>query len=272
MAAIDIPAHGFGAGLSSPEAAAQLARFGPNHVDGEARLAPLALVSRQFASPLVLILVFGAAVSAVLATWVEAIIILAIVAGSAALGFAQEYRAGAAVTALRRRLALTAQVMRDGSTRTLAATEIVPGDLVLLSAGNLVPADGCVLEAKDFLVSEAALTGESFPAEKRAGEPVFLGTSVRSGTAAVEITATGKGTKYGAIAARLKYRAPETEFARGVRRFGELLVRVMVLMVLFVLAVNQLLGRPVVESLLFSVGLAVSLTPELLPAIMCVSL
>jgi len=259
-------------GLSTAQARAALERHGANTVEDEPRLAPLALAAHQFASPLVLILVFGAAVSAVLRNWFEACIILAIVAGSAALGFAQEYRAGAAVGALRRRLALTSEVVRDGAGRRIAAAEIVPGDVVLLAAGNLVPADGVVLEARDFLLSEAALTGESFPAEKHAGEPVFLGTSVRSGTASVRISATGAATRYGAIAARLKGAAPETEFARGVRRFGELLVRVMVVMVLFVLTVNQLLGRPVVESLLFAVALAVGITPELLPAIVSVTL
>jgi Mg2+-importing ATPase len=259
-------------GLSTAQARAALARHGANAVQGETRLAPLALAAHQFASPLVLILVFGAAVSAALRNWFEALIILAIVAGSAALGFAQEYRAGAAVAALRRRLALTAQVVRDGAVRTVPAAGIVPGDVVVLAAGNLVPADAMVLEAKDFLLSEAALTGESFPTEKRSGERVFLGTSVRSGTANVEVTHTGRHTAYGAIAARIGQRAPEPEFARGVRQFGTLLVRVMVLVVLFVLTVNQLLGRPVVESLLFAVALAVGLTPELLPAIVSVTL
>ncbi len=259
-------------GLSTVQARALLARHGANAVQSETRLAPLALAAHQFASPLVLILVFGAAVSAALRNWFEALIILAIVAGSAALGFAQEYRAGAAVAALRRRLALTAEVVRDGTLRTVPAAGIVPGDVVVLAAGNLVPADAMVLEAKDFLLSEAALTGESFPTEKRSGERVFLGTSVRSGTANVEVTHTGRHTAYGAIAARIGQSAPEPEFARGVRQFGTLLVRVMVLVVLFVLTVNQLLGRPVVESLLFAVALAVGLTPELLPAIVSVTL
>jgi Mg2+-importing ATPase len=259
-------------GLSTAQAHAALERHGTNTVEDEPRLAPLALAARQFASPLVLILVFGAAVSAVLRNWFEAFIILAIVAGSAALGFTQEYRANAAVSALRRRLALTAEVVRDGAPRRMAASQIVPGDVVLLAAGNLVPADGVVLEARDFLLSEAALTGESFPTEKRSGERVFLGTSVRSGTANVKVTHTGRHTAYGAIAARIGQSAPEPEFARGVRQFGTLLVRVMVLVVLFVLTVNQLLGRPVVESLLFAVALAVGLTPELLPAIVSVTL
>jgi Mg2+-importing ATPase len=260
------------AGLSAAEAALRLARYGHNELDGKPALVPWRLAARQLESPLVLILVFGAALAAALGNWLEATIILAIVTGSAALGFVQEYRAGTAVAALRQRLALMARVVRDGAPRSLPAAEIVPGDIVLLSAGNLVPADARVLEATDFLLSEAALTGESFPTEKRGGEPVFLGTSVRSGTASVEVTKTGAQTAYGAIAARVVLQAPPTEFARGIRQFGYLLVRVMVVVVLFVLTVNQLLGRAPVESLLFAVALAVGLTPELLPAIVSVTL
>ena len=185
---------------------------------------------------------------------------------------------------LRKRLALTVRVRRDGALQTVEALQLVPGDIVLLSAGNLIPADGLVLEARDFLVTEASLTGESFPVEKQPGvlsadtpiaqrtNAVFLGTSVRSGTATVLVVHTGEHTAFGAIGARLRVAAPETEFARGVRQFGVLLMRVMVVMVLFVLIVNQLLGRPWIESLLFAVALAVGLSPELLPAIVSVTL
>jgi Mg2+-importing ATPase len=271
-------------GLSAAEAAERLRRLGANTVEDQPRLTALRLLLRQFESPLVLILVFGAAISLILRDWVDASIILVIVLGSTLLGFVQEYRASAAVVALRRRLALTVQVMRDGAVRTVAASAIVPGDVIQLSAGNLVPADGVVLEAKDFLVTEASLTGESFPVEKSpevvapatplAGRTncVFLGTSVRSGTATVLVMKTGRDTAFGAVAARLHERAPETEFARGVRQFGYLLVRVMVVMVVFVLAVNHVLDRPIIESLLFAVALAVGISPELLPAIVSVTL
>jgi Mg2+-importing ATPase len=271
-------------GLTTREAADRLQRHGPNAVEDQRQLSALRLLLRQFESPLVLVLVFGAAVSVILRDWVDASIILLIVLGSALLGFVQEYRASNAVAALRRRLALTARVLRDGEVRTSAASAIVPGDVILLAAGNLVPADGVVLEATDFLVSQASLTGESFPVEKRPGPVppgtalsgrtncVYLGSSVRSGTATVLVVHTGRATAFGAVAARLKQRPAETEFTRGVRQFGYLLVRVMVLMVLFVVMVNQLLDRPVIESLLFAVALAVGLSPELLPAIVSVTL
>jgi len=271
-------------GLAAQEAAQRLRDHGPNAVEDQRQLTPFRLLLRQFASPLVLVLVFGAAVSLALHDWGDAAIILVIVVGSALLGFFQEYRASAAVAELRRRLALNAKVLRDGQVETIMAIDIVPGDVIQLSAGNLVPADSIVLSATDFLVSEASLTGESFPVEKQPGvlpaaaplagrtNSVFLGTSVRSGTATVLVARTGRGTVYGAIADQLNMRPEETEFARGVRQFGYLLVRVMVLMVLFVLTVNQLLGRPVFESLLFAVALAVGLSPELLPAIVSVTL
>lgn len=271
-------------GLTSARAVAQLAAAGPNSVDDPEHWSALRLLLRQFASPLVFILAFAASISLILQQWIDAAIILAIVLGSSLLGFLQEIRASTAVGELKKRLALTARVMRDGAEQVLPVTQIVPGDVVILSAGNLIPADGLVLEAQDFLVSEASMTGESFPVEKRPGivaaaaalskrtNTVFLGSSVRSGTARMLAVRTGRRTEFGAIAARLRAHQPETEFARGVRQFGYLLIRVMVVIVLFVLTVNVALDRPVVESLLFAAALAVGLSPELLPAIISVTL
>jgi Mg2+-importing ATPase len=222
-------------GLASDTAASRLATEGPNSVDDAPRLSALRLLLRQFESPLVLILAFAAAISLVLQQWVDAGIILAIVLGSALLSFFQEYRASAAVEELKKRLALTARVLRDGAERVIPVTGIVPGDVILLQAGNLIPADGRVIAAQDFLVSEASMTGESFPVEKRPGtvaddaplagrtNTVFLGASVRSGTARVLVVRTGRRTEFGAIAARLRSRPEETDFARGVRQFGYLL-------------------------------------------------
>ncbi len=271
-------------GLSAESAAERLRLVGRNSVEGARRLSALRLLLRQFESPLVLILIFGAAISLALREWTDAGIILAIVVGSTLLGFYQEYRASAAIEELRQRLALTCRVLRAGTEQTIAVSTVVPGDVIVLSAGNLVPADGVVIEAKDFLVNEASLTGESFPVEKRPGivppdtplpgrtNTVYLGSSVQSGKATILAVETGRRTAFGAIVARLKARPPETEFGRGIRQFGYLLIRVMVVIVLFVLMVNALLGRPVVESMLFAVALAVGLSPELLPAIISVTL
>jgi Mg2+-importing ATPase len=271
-------------GLEAETAGERLRRFGPNTVTDQDELSGLRLLLRQVESPLVLILIFGAGISLLLREWTDAAIILTIIIASALLGFYQEFRASKAVQRLKRRLALNTRVVRSGVETVVPAAALVPGDVVLLSAGNLVPADGLMLEARDFLVTEAALTGESFPIEKRPGaiaqdnsaggrtNAVFMGSSVRSGTARVLIVETGRRTAFGAIAARLRAREPETEFQRGIRQFGGMLVRVMVVIVLFVLTVNQLLGRPVADALLFAVALAVGLSPELLPAIISVTL
>lgn len=272
------------AGLSSDEAARRLGEAGANLVVEAPSSTLWRLALRQFSSPLVLILVAGALISLVIGDWADALIILAIVAGSAGLGFTQEARASAAVAALHGRLALTTRTRRDGLARRIPASELVPGDVIELTAGNLVPADGVVLEARDFLVIESSLTGESFPVEKQPGMAardaplgartncVFLGSSVRSGAATVLVVRTGRDTAMGEVAGRLAQRPPQTEFERGVRSFGEMLLRVMTIAVVCVLAANQWLGRPVVESLLFAVALAVGLSPELLPAIVSVLL
>ncbi|MBL8226634.1 MAG: magnesium-translocating P-type ATPase [Chromatiales bacterium] len=269
-------------GLSADAAAAR--RTAAAGLPASTAGGPRRLLLRQLQSPLVLILVAGASVSLVVREWVDAAIILAIVLGSVALGFLQEYRASRAVAALRSQLALRVRVVRDGREQVVPAPDVVPGDIVLLAAGNLVPGDGVVLEARDFLVVESSLTGESFPVEKRPGtvpesapltgrsNAVFLGTSVRSGTARVLLVRTGADTELGAIAGRLASAEPETAFARGIRQFGYLLLRVMLVMVVFVLVVNEWLGRPLLESLLFAMALAVGLSPELLPAIVSVTL
>ncbi len=271
-------------GLGDAEADRRLSTYGANALADDSTAKALPLLLRQFASPLVLILVFGAIVSFGVQEWIDGGIIIAIVLGSTLLGFWQEYRASQAVQQLKQRLALSCRVLRGGVERTLKVAAIVPGDVFMLSAGNMVPADGLILEARDFLVTEASLTGESFPVEKRAGpvaadapiaarlNTVYLGSSVRSGTATVVAVNTGNATAFGTIAARLRARVPETAFAQGIRHFGYMLLQVMVGIVLFVLIVNQLLGREPVESLLFAVALAVGLSPELLPAIMSVTL
>lgn len=272
------------AGLGQDEAASRLARDGPNELARSDRASPWRLFLRQYESPLVLILVFASIVALAVHELVEASIILAIIFGSTVLGFAQEYHASRALEALRRRTALKARVIRDGAESKIPASEIVTGDIVRLSAGDLAPADGVILDARDFMVSEAALTGEPFPVEKRPGVApdgaplsertncVFAGSSVRSGEATVLIAETGARTAFGEVAQRLRRREPETEFTRGLRHFGYLLLRVMVVLVVFVLIINQVLGRPFLESLLFSVALAVGMSPELLPAIVSVTL
>jgi Mg2+-importing ATPase len=242
------------------------------------------VAARQLRSPLLLLLIVAAAVSMLTGEWLDAAIVVAIVIASAGIGYSREYHAHVAAAALQARIGARADVVRDGHPRRIPSEEVVPGDILLLSAGSLVSADAVVLEAADLYVSEAMLTGESFPVQKQPGVAppaaplaartncVFLGTNVRSGTARCLIVATGAGTAFGAIAHRLTLRAPETEFDRGIRRFGELLGVAMLVLILLVFAAHVFRGRPSIDTLLFAVALAVGLSPELLPAILSVNL
>ena len=244
----------------------------------------LRLFIAQFTSPLVLILIFAAIISAIAGEWTDAIIVIIIVLASATLGFIQEYSASNAVEKLRAQVTIKANVLRDGKVQSIPAEEVVPGDIVQLSAGSLIPADGIVLEARDFFVNQAVLTGETFPVEKKAGpveakagmpervNTVFMGTSARSGSARALIVQTGSRTAFGQIADRLTLRPPETEFERGIRRFGYLLTQIMTVLVLIVFAINVILNKPPIDSFLFAIALAVGIAPELLPAIMSVTL
>jgi Mg2+-importing ATPase len=272
------------AGLSSAEAATRLKDAGPNAVGQKGGASAVAAFARQFRSPLVLILIFAAIVSAFVGEGSEAVIIGAIVLASCLLSFTQEYGASRAMEALTARISRKAAVLRDGAEASIPVEEIVAGDVVRLSAGNLVPADGVLLESCDFNVSESALTGETFPVVKtpgvsapdaqigQRGNAVFTGTSVRSGTASMLVARTADRTEFASIAAALARRAPETEFARGIRRFGYLMTEIMLVIVILVFFANLLLERPAVDSLLFSLALAVGLTPELLPAIISITL
>ena len=271
-------------GIQQTDAEGRLKQFGPNVLKAQRQTTAFWLLLSQFKSPLVLILIFAAIVSAFVGEWTDAIIVLAVVVGSTMLGFAQEYRASRAVEQLRSQVTIKSSVLRDGKPQMTPSEQVVAGDVVLLSAGSLIPADGVVLQATDFFVNQAVLTGESFPVEKTPGiapaqaslaertNSVFMGTSVRSGIARVLIVQTGKATVFGQIAERLSLRPAQTEFERGVQKFGYLLTQVMLVMVVLVLAINIFLAKPPIDSLLFALALAVGLAPELLPAIISITL
>jgi len=271
-------------GLSSVEAAARLARFGPNLIHGERKQALLLQFLAKFRNPLVIILLIASAISAFTGEAASFFIIGAIVIISVTLDFVQEYRAGQAAERLRQSVAIRGKVLREGRLLDILLAEMVPGDVALLAAGDLVPCDGRVLEAKDFFVNQALLTGEAFPVEKTpvelpgetevldASNTVLMGTSVISGTAKVLTCRTGQNTELGEIADTLIAKAPPTAFEQGTRQFGLLIMRMTVLLVLFVLMVNAFFHRPWLESFLFAVALAVGLTPELLPMVVSVTL
>ena len=271
-------------GLSTTQARERLQRLGSNVLRPRRRGSAWRSFIAQLTSPLILILVVAAVVSAFAGEWIDAAIVVVIVAASAVLSFVQEYSAGNAVEKLRAQVAITANVLRDCETQSIPVEQVVPGDVVLLAAGSLVPADGIVLAANDFFVNQAMLTGETFPTEKKPGpvaasaglaeraNMVFMGTSARSGTAQALMVETGAATAYGQIAERLTQRPPETEFDRGIRRFGTLLTRIIMVLVLGVFAVNVILEKPPIDSLLFAIALAVGIAPELLPAIISITL
>lgn len=271
-------------GLDEMTARQRLDEMGFNLLQEKGNNAPLKILLSQFKSPIVLILLFATAISLFVQEWVDATIILAIVFGSGLLSFYQEYNAGNAVEKLKARVSVKSVVLRKGQKKVIPSDEIVPGDIVTLSAGSLIPADGVLLEAQDFYVNQAVLTGETFPVEKSVGPVaaganlaqrincVFMGTNVRSGSGQALIVETGRRTAFGQIASSLNLRPPETEFERGVRHFGLLLAEMMLILVVLVFAFNVYFHKPVLDSLLFSIALAVGLTPQLLPAIVGVNL
>lgn len=272
-------------GLDSSTAAARLKEHGANTLTADhSPVRAVRLFLERFSSPLVLILIFAASVAFIVHDWLNAVIVLGIVVITAVLSFIVEFRSTRAVEKLQQQVAVRATVLRDGQTQSVSVKDVVPGDIVVLTAGSLIPGDGLLIEAKDFHVTQALLTGETFPVEKQPGivaedaalvdrsNCVFMGTSVRSGTARALVVQTGAATRFGQIAGKLALRTPETEFERGLRHFGILLVRVMVVIVLAILAINIILHHPTIETVLFAMALAVGLSPEMLPAIMTITL
>jgi len=271
-------------GLTTDEAKLRLAKIGPNEPATARRSANLVQVLTLFANPLAIILLIASAISAALGEVINASIIVTMVLLSVLLNFIQTYRSQRAVDRIRKEVAPAATVLRDGKWVEIPRREVVPDDVIKLAAGDLVPADADLVKARDLHVQQAALTGESLPVEKFAFGPqprqpedseqhkVFLGTSIVSGTGTAVVTATGKNTTFGDIATRLATRAPQTEFERGTKQFGLLIMKTTILLVLFVLLVSVVLHHNFMESLLFAVALAVGLTPEFLPMITTVTL
>ena len=271
-------------GLTDAEAQERLARGGGGLHGGPRNVNSLLLLLSQFKSPIILVLIFAALLSLFLKDSADAAIILLIVFVSGALGFWQERGAADAVQKLLAIVQVKATCRRGGQSLEIPTESVVAGDVVLLSAGGAIPADCLLLDSKDLFVNEATLTGETFPVEKSAGvlpadtalarrtNTLYMGTYVVSGTATALAVRTGRETEFGQVSQTLARKPPETEFEHGIRRFGYLLMQITLLMVLAILAVNVYFGRPVLDSLLFSLALAVGLTPQLLPAIISINL
>lgn len=277
-------------GLDEGEARKRLEQYGPNVIsDGKESNIILEFLS-HFKNPLVAILLIASAVSAFLGEEINALIIVSMVLFSVILDFVEEHGANSAAKKLKEHVKTTAAVIRNERIRSINMSDVCPGDIVFLNAGDLVPADARIIHAKDLFVDQSALTGESFPCEKTSDDKktsedieniVYLGTSVISGEAHAVVIKTGKDTEYGQISSSLARPAEKSEFETGVAKFGVFIVKIVFYLVLFIFFFNtlkQLGGDPatmnfrLVQSLLFAIAIAVGVTPELLPMIMSVTM
>jgi Mg2+-importing ATPase len=267
-------------GLGDADAAARLERTGPNELGSGGRTLWHVLLA-QLRSPLLGLLVTAAAVSIGVGERTDGAIIVGIIVASVGLGVFNEYRSEQTLAALRERTGRRARVLRDGRAIEVAAAALVPGDVCLLQTGDVVPADLRLLEATELTIDEATLTGEAYPAEKgiepvgtgeTRGDCAYAGTIVRTGRGVGVVGATGPRTRLGVVAGGLREHQPPTGFQRGLTSFTALLAKVTAVLTVCIFVVNSALGRPVLDSLLFSLAIAVGLTPQLLPAIVTVSL
>lgn len=271
-------------GLNSSDAEQRVKQYGANAIAKADRYNGLILFLSQFKSPITLMLLAAAILSYFLGDQTDAIIIFVIVGISSMLGFWQEKSAGDAVRKLLSLVELKANVLRDGKYSEIPLRQIVPGDIIKLSAGDIVPADALIIDSNELFTNEAAFTGESFPVEKKAGvvaaaaqiadrnNTLYMGSNVISGTATVIAVKTGLSTEFGHISAGLKMKEPETDFEKGIRHLGYLLMQITTLMLVVIFLVNTLMHKPVLDSFLFALALAIGLTPQLLPAIISVNL
>ncbi len=268
----------------SDEAQQRLLRYGSNLLKPKKKSDALTLLLAQFKSPIILILIFAAGLSFFLRNPIDATIILVIILVSGFLGFWQERGAVNAVEKLYAIVQIKTTVVRNGDSKEVPIEEVVPGDIVFIKASDVIPGDCLLLESKDLFIDEAALTGETYPVEKSIGilppeaplsqrtNSLFMGTHVVSGSARAVVIRTGKETEFGKVSERLRLRPPETEFEHGVKHFGYLLMEITLVLVIAVFAINVYFARPVLESFLFALALAVGLTPTLLPAIISINL
>jgi Mg2+-importing ATPase len=259
--------------LSSAEVIKLQQQYGPNSLqdDRNRHKAAFALVAR-FKNPLVIILLFAAVLSFFFGDRISSFIIVSIVLISVGLDFVNTFRSQQAVEALKERVRVKVKVIRNDKEQLVEVAALVPGDIVLLAAGKIIPADGVVVESSDLFTNESALTGESFPQGKPLKAEVYMGSGVVSGKGIMQVTQIGKGTKFAHIAVALQSASRPTEFEKEIKDFSKLIITITFFLVIFVLTVNVLFHRSLLDSILFSLALAVGLTPELLPLIITLNL
>jgi Mg2+-importing ATPase len=271
-------------GLSDDEVLLRLKKYGANTLKSTSNTSAVLLFLLQFKSPITLLLIGAAFLSMALDDPTDAIIILSIVLISSLLGWWQERGAANAVEELMKMVQIGCQVKRNNKVIDIPVEEVVPGDIVLLTAGDVIPGDSLIIESNELFIDEAAFTGETFPVEKNGGvlpvdtsfakrtNSVFMGTHVISGKATILIMSTGLNTEFGNISNVLRHKSPETDFEKGIRKFGYMLMEITLMLTIVIFAVNVLLHKPMLDSFLFSLALAVGLTPQMLPAIITVNL
>ncbi|HWB26445.1 MAG TPA: magnesium-translocating P-type ATPase [Chitinophagaceae bacterium] len=271
------------AGLSGSDAIMRMPHAGAE-LNKNNRFKSLLLFAAQFKSPVTVLLMAAAVVSFFLGDKPDTYIIFSIILISGVLGYWQEKGASGAVSKLLALVKLTATVKRDSTEKEIPVDEVVPGDIVLLTAGDIVPCDGLIISSNELFADEAAFTGETFPVEKKPcvieasaalskrSNAVFLGSHIVSGSGIIIAVNTGSNTEFGAISKHLESRHPETDFEKGIRRFGYLLMEITLVLVVIILGINLLLKKPVLDSFLFALAIAVGLTPQLLPAIISINL
>ncbi len=264
------------AGLSEIERKKRLIELGANDISHKKDISWLLRFLSYFKNPLILILIIAAIFSGATGSYRSAIIIFMMVFLSVILNFYQEHKSSKAAEKIAKKLALKSLILSQGKEIEIDSKQIVPGDIVLLSAGDVVPTDGCLLEADDFFVNESVLTGESFPVEKSPTNPksdyLFSGTNVISGFARYLTVKTGVHTEYGKIAEKLNSRHETNAFELGIKNFGYLIIKVIIFIVLVIFLINALQHKDIIESVIFSIAVAVGVTPELLPMIMSVNM
>ena len=276
--------HSSPQGLTTPESQKRLIQYGANSLKQKRKSHTFSLLLNQFKSPIILILMGAAILSSFLGDIINSLIILAIVLFSGLLGFWQERGAADAIAKLLAMVEVKARILRDGKLKDIPLDEVVPGDIVQVSAGDNIPGDCLILESQTLSIDEATLTGETYPVAKNVGvlptetglsqrtNSLLIGTHVVSGSATAVVVHTGKMTEFGKISERLKLRPPETEFETGIRKFGYFLLEITLTLVALIFAANVYLQRPVLDSFMFSLALAVGLTPQLLPVIVSINL
>ena len=272
-------------GLTEGEARARLTRDGHNVISDKKEVPLFVEFLSHFTSPLILILLAAAGISAYVGEIKNLVIIFTMVLASVVLDFFEEHSANDAAKKLRDRVKTTATVIRDGTRHDIHSSHVCVGDLIFLSSGDLVPADARIIEADDFFVNQSSLTGESFPREKLPDlsehsahadndlrNIVFHGTNVVSGTATAVVLKTGKATQFGKVAGSLLRREEKSEFEHGIARFGYFIMRVVFVLVLLIFLGNAVMHGDVLQSFIFAIAIAVGMTPELLPVIMSVTM